>query len=125
MRCVIKIITAIGDRPVWGHGLGAFHDMFGPYLKQEAAVAEWNYAHNSYLENAFEMGLPAAVLFYLSLGIIGLRMFYGVLTRRRGQRFPVFAMACFAAAAFHALFVGIVSAAHGVVINPGWQVRVV
>lgn len=99
-----SIVAAILERPIWGHGLGAFHDMFAVYLKQEAAVAEWNLAHNSYLENAFEMGLPAAVLFYLALALIALRLFYGVLTRRRGRRFPVFALACLAAGAFHALF---------------------
>ena len=46
---------------------------------------EWDLAHSSYLENIFEMGIPAAILFYLALAMIGLRLVRG-LARRHHDR---------------------------------------
>jgi O-antigen ligase len=98
------VVEAIGDRPLLGHGIGAFHTAFRAYVPLEAASGEWDMAHNSYLENAFEMGLPAALLFYLALALIGLRLLRGVLTRHRNRSVVATALACFLLAAFHALF---------------------
>ena len=97
------IIGGIFDRPLLGHGLGAFHDGFRPYLPVEAAVGEWLRAHNSYLENLFELGIPAALALYASLALIGLRIWQGARNRRRMRIFPVFAMGCFAIGAFHSI----------------------
>jgi len=98
-----SILDGIMDRPLLGHGLGAFHDAFRPYIPPEAAVGEWVRAHNSYLENIFEMGLPAAIAFYLALGLILWRIRRGAVSRRRQRIFPVFALSCGAAAAVHSL----------------------
>ena len=99
-----QIIAAILERPWLGHGLGAFHDGFRAYLPIGSAGAEWHLAHSSYLENGFELGLPAAAAFYLALSIIGLRIWQGSRRRRRNRVFTCFALACFMAAAFHAIF---------------------
>jgi O-antigen ligase len=99
-----QAVEGIRDRPLLGHGAGAFPEAFRPYAPAEYAFVDWPQAHNSYLENAFEFGLPAAAVFYLVLALVGWRLLRGVLTRRRNQSIPAFALACFAAAAFHSIF---------------------
>lgn len=98
------IVAGIADRPILGHGLGAFHDAFRPYLPAEGATGEWIRAHNSYLENAFELGLPAALALYAALFIILRRLWRGAHHRHRHRVFSTFAIACVAVAAVHSLF---------------------
>ncbi|MCH2095418.1 MAG: O-antigen ligase family protein [Rhodobacteraceae bacterium] len=99
-----KVVEGIGDRPVLGHGIGAFHTAFRKYVPVEASSAEWNMAHNSYLENIFELGLPAALCFYLALALIGLQLLRGVQQRQRNRTVVSVALACFILAAVHSLF---------------------
>jgi O-antigen ligase len=92
------------ERPWLGHGLGAFEDVFRAALPVEAAFGAWDKAHNSYLENALELGLPAAAAFYLALGLIGWQLLQGLLQRRRDRAPVAVAFACFLLAGFHAFF---------------------
>lgn len=98
------IVQAISERPLLGHGIGAFHTAFRASVPPEAAMGEWDMAHNSYLENAFELGLPAALVFYLALALIGWRLWRGVRERRQNRTPVSIALACFLLAAFHSLF---------------------
>ena len=99
-----RVLDAIADRPWLGHGLGAFEDVFRAYVPLEAAVGEWDKAHSSYLENVFELGLPAAAAFYAALALIAARIVGGVARRRRDRIYPCLALACLAAGGFHAVF---------------------
>ena len=47
---------AIGDNPVLGFGYGTFADSFRLYDQNESAV-HYDRAHNTWLENSFELGL--------------------------------------------------------------------
>ena len=98
------VIEGIGDRPWLGHGLGAFADAFRAYVPPAAAMGEWDMAHNSYLENAFELGLPAATALYAALGLVTWRIWRGLSERARGRPILAFVLACIAAAGFHAAF---------------------
>jgi len=106
LRFVIysHVIDGVLDRPLLGHGADAFLEAFRPYVPIGAGAAEWQFAHNTYLEVAFEFGLPAAALFLGAFAAVGYRLLRGVLTRRRSQSIPSFALACFAAAAVHSVF---------------------
>ncbi|WP_132464800.1 O-antigen ligase family protein [Rhodovulum marinum] len=120
-----KVVEAILDRPLLGHGAGSFLPAFRPYVPLEAAFAEWTMAHNTYLENAFEFGLPAAVLFFAALGLIGTRLLRGLRTRRRFQSVPALAFACFTVAAFHSLFdfslqIPAIAATFAAILGIGW-----
>jgi len=99
-----EVVKAIMDRPLLGHGLGSFHDVFRQYVPAEAAVGEWVRAHNSYLENAFELGLPATSAFYLALLIMAWRIRSATVKRARNRAFSCFALGCIAAAAAHSVF---------------------
>lgn len=119
------LLRGISDRPLLGHGADAFLEAFRPYVPVEAGAAEWQFAHDTYLEIAFEFGLPAGALFLSIFAIIGVRLVRGLLTRRRSQSIPSFAFACFAAASFHSCFdfslqIPGVAAAFAWILGLGW-----
>lgn len=99
-----QIIDLTLERPLLGHGLGSFQSVFRQAVPPVAGFAEWDFAHNSYLENAFELGLPASGAFYLALALIGVRILRGVRIRRRDRVYCCVAMSCFAIAMVHASF---------------------
>ena len=72
------LLDNLDTRPWLGHGLGAFADTFRAHLPLAASRTEWALAHSSYLENAWEMGVPAAMLFYLALARVGLQLWRGL-----------------------------------------------
>ncbi|MFK7849074.1 MAG: O-antigen ligase family protein [Rhodothermales bacterium] len=120
-----EVVKAIMDRPLLGHGLGSFHDVFRQYVPAEAAVGEWVRAHNSYLENAFEFGLPGAAAFYLALLIFANRIRRATVVRKNNRAFPCFALACIATAATHSLFdfslqMPAIAAIFAVILALGW-----
>ncbi|MCU4653742.1 O-antigen ligase family protein [Roseibacterium sp. SDUM158016] len=97
------ILEHLRDRFWLGHGFGAFHDTFRPFVPLEAASGEWDFAHSTYLENLWEMGIPAALAFYAALAWVAAVIFRGAVKRRRNRVFPVVALACLVAGALHSL----------------------
>jgi len=97
-----QMIDAALAAPWRGHGLGAFQDAFRAYMPAGFSGADWDLGHNSYLENAVELGLPAAAALVLALAAIGRQIAQG-LSRRRSMR-PVvaFGLAVLIAGAAHA-----------------------
>jgi len=98
-----EMLANIGDRLMLGHGLGAFQDTFRQHVPLEAARAEWSFAHSSYLENLWEMGLPATLAFYGALIWIATVILRGALLRNRNRVFPVVALASLVAGGLHSL----------------------
>jgi O-antigen ligase len=99
-----RVLDAIADRPVLGHGLGSFYDVFRAYVPQMSSFDEWDLAHSSYLENIFEMGVPVAALFYLALALLGFRLVRGVVRRQRDRTIVAFALGCFVIGAVHSIY---------------------
>ena len=76
-------IKGILLNPVLGVGFGAFADAFPIYRTVDTGFGGfWNAAHNIYLETAFGLGIPAALLFLTGLGWCVRRVLIGALTRR-------------------------------------------
>lgn len=98
------IVQAIGDRPVLGHGLGSFPDVFRLYVPQQLASLEWMRAHSTYLELGFALGLPATAAWFVALGLIVWRIRQGSVHRKKNRAFACCALGCVAAAAFHSVF---------------------
>jgi O-antigen ligase len=82
-----NVNRAIGDNPVLGFGYGTFADSFLLYDNNESAV-HYDRAHNTWLENAFELCLPAALALFLALGGLALTCWRGVSRRHRDWVFP-------------------------------------
>lgn len=98
------MIEHLPNRWLTGHGLGAFRDSFAAYLPPEAAAAQWTYAHNSYLENLWELGVPAALCLYLAIFFVVFHIARHAGRHEQGKSFAVVALACSVAAGLHALF---------------------
>ncbi len=98
-----EIIAGLSERPILGHGLGAFGDTFHARVPLEAAGFEWSRAHNAYLQNLWELGLPAAALFYAALAWLGLALLRGAWVRRRERLYVSIALAAYVAGALHAM----------------------
>lgn len=96
-------IAAIGDRPWLGFGYGTFEEAFLPYNDELIGNILIDKAHNTYLQNAFELGIPAAALLVLSVGLVVLRCVIGLWRRRRQQATLAVAIAASVLVAVHAL----------------------
>lgn len=99
-----EIWAMILERPWLGHGLGAFHETFRAAVPFAAAVGEWDYAHNTWLELLFELGLPACGALFAALALIGLRLIRGARERRRNRWPACLALGAAATAGLHGLF---------------------
>ncbi|WP_424934470.1 O-antigen ligase family protein [Amaricoccus macauensis] len=105
LRFVIypELVSGIAERPWLGNGLGAFPDAFRANVPLEAARGEWVMAHNTYLENLYELGLPAGLALFASLGLVVWRIRKGTVERRRNRVFTCVVFGCIVTAAFHSL----------------------
>lgn len=93
----------IDENPVLGFGYGTFADSFRLYDRIETPV-QYTRAHNTWLENIFEMGAPAAFALFLSIGGLAFTCFKGVRRRHRDWAFPAVGVAASVLVGVHALF---------------------
>jgi O-antigen ligase len=85
-------LRAIDDNWYFGTGLGTFQYIFPLY--QPASIAGFvDMAHDDYLENMLELGVPAACLFFASLFYVAVRCCSGVRRRRKDVIYPCLAVA--------------------------------
>jgi O-antigen ligase len=96
-------IDAISDRPLLGTGLGTFADVF-PAYRSAALRSTIDFAHDSYLENALEMGLPAAIVFYSGLVALFLIFLRALISNRGNRSYPALGITALSAEGFHSLF---------------------
>lgn len=97
------VARAINDFRWTGTGLGTFQFVFPAYSPPGFEEA-LELAHNDYLENALELGIPAAIALYLAAAwIVGLCI-VGAARNRRRVIFPCIGIAISALVATHALF---------------------
>jgi len=98
------VVAGIAERPWLGHGYGAFETAFerfrSPPLLDAGVIDK---AHNSYLEFAFEAGLPALALLLVLLASIVKRCLRGLAVRRRNHIYPLVAVAAASLVGVHAL----------------------
>ncbi|MEM6849592.1 MAG: O-antigen ligase family protein, partial [Pseudomonadota bacterium] len=100
----LSTMAAIADRPLFGYGLASFDDIVLGYLTAEVTQAGViDFAHNSYLENVLELGVPAAILFYGALALVLLKLWQGAGRRRRLHALPAAGFAVGTLVAVHAL----------------------
>lgn len=95
--------TAIGDNPVLGFGYGTFADSFRPY-RNDSLKAHLDMAHNTYLENVFELGWPAAALLFLCIAWLGGMCLAGLRDRGRDWIYPATGLAATVLVSVHSLF---------------------
>ena len=95
-------LDLIRERPLTGHGYGTFEQLF--HLTRDAGFERiWHTAHNTYLEHAVELGLPATLALYGGMLLLVGHCARGVLRRRRDRVLPTAAVGASAVVACHAL----------------------
>jgi O-antigen ligase len=98
-----RLLGAINDSGSLGTGFGTFEEAFRFYRTSDMH-GNFDMAHNTYLENVLELGIPAALamfgifVFFLVLCAVGIRQ------RRRDAVYPCVGFAATILAAAHALF---------------------
>jgi O-antigen ligase len=81
------ILKGIGERPWLGTGFGTYEEAFA-LVRDERLAGGWDKAHNTYLENAFELGIPAAALLTTACLALLWRCVVGLRARRRAGIYP-------------------------------------
>ncbi|HKT19502.1 MAG TPA: O-antigen ligase family protein [Stellaceae bacterium] len=92
----------IVEAPWLGTGYGTFEEAFRP-IQPEAIKGRWDRAHNTYLENAFELGIPAALLLTLSAAALFFRCLAGLRARHRDAIYPAIGIGASVLLACHSL----------------------
>ena len=92
----------ISENPLLGFGYGTFADSFRLYDRVETPV-HYDRAHNTWLENLFELGVPAALALFLALGGLVLTCLKGVRRRYRDWAYPAVGVAASVLVGIHAM----------------------
>lgn len=97
-------IDAIRTTPWTGTGYGTYAEAIEAYRGNDPGIFSlWEKAHNTYLENALELGLPAALALNLAILWLALICFRGVRERRRNRAYPALGVAATLLVGLHAL----------------------
>jgi O-antigen ligase len=104
-RLVIFKLTAqaIRDYPLLGTGFGSFTELFPVYRTEAIPTGFVNAAHNDYLENMLELGIPAALALFASLLWLTGLCVRGLRVRRRNALLPCLGVAATALVGVHSL----------------------
>jgi O-antigen ligase len=101
MEVFSNINRAIGDNTALGFGYGTFAESFRLYDQVEDTV-HYDRAHNTWLEDTFELGVPAALALFLALGGLAVTCWRGVARRHRDWVFPATGAAASVLVGLHA-----------------------
>jgi O-antigen ligase len=95
---------AAAERPLSGTGLGSFDDVYLAMRDETLSPTTPPFlrAHNSYIENALELGLPGLALLVLAIAWLAVWCGHGVLNRRRDGIYSCVALGTLALSAMHA-----------------------
>ena len=91
------------ENPLLGFGYGTFADSFRLY-RTDSINAYLDRAHNTYLENAFELGWPAALLLFGLVAGCAVICLRGLNNRGKDWIYPALGIAASVLAAIHAWF---------------------
>ncbi len=95
-------LQALRERPLLGTGLGTFKTVFQAYRTENMKFVT-DLAHDDYLENMLELGIPAAFALFASIFVLFLACARGVLRRGRDAIIPCVAIGATVLVAIHSL----------------------
>lgn len=97
-------LRAIESAPLLGTGYGTFQETFASNRDlSSASPSSWKKAHNTYLENMLELGIPAAMALNLAIALIAWRALRAIPVRRRGRIYLVLGVSATILVGLHSL----------------------
>jgi O-antigen ligase len=100
----MQVWEGIKTAPLTGYGFGTFKEGIRLFSVPNTAWATWSFAHNTYLELAFTIGILGAAVLLIGIGIIIFHIMRGVKNRRRCQIYPIMGLAVATLIGMHSLF---------------------
>lgn len=98
-------MDAISTAPWTGTGYGTYREVFAAWRPEALSSGfYWDKAHNDYLENALELGLPAMLALNLAIALLAAEALRGLWRRRRDRTAPALGVAATALVGVHAFF---------------------
>jgi O-antigen ligase len=97
-------LDGIALRPWLGWGLNSFADLYSVFQPVSVSTTYSDKAHNTYLELAFDLGIPAAALLAVAILWIIARCGWGFYNRARDRELAGLGVFVTVLVAFHALF---------------------
>lgn len=99
-----QTMVGIADRPLLGHGYGAYESAFPAYQEPRQVFGQRvDKAHNTYLELMFELGIPATLLLLCLPGLVLLACIGSLGRDGRDTLYPTIAISTSVVIAVHAL----------------------
>ena len=95
-------LQAISEHPLVGTGLATFKTIFAGYRTEDLKFYI-DLAHNDYLENALELGIPAACMMIGAVAFLVVRCLLGAFRRHRDAIIPCIALAATILVGLHSL----------------------
>lgn len=95
-------LQAISDRPWLGTGYGTFKEVFRMY-RDDSIPGIYDKAHNTYFENALELGIPAALSLLAAVICAAFYCMLGTRRRLRDRIYPSVALSATILVGFHSL----------------------
>jgi O-antigen ligase len=102
VRAYELTLEAIESAPLLGTGYGTFEEVFRFYRTPDLP-GFYLQAHNTYLENALELGVPAAVALCGAVAVLFFLTVKGLRRRRRNAAYPCIGFAATVLVAAHSL----------------------
>lgn len=96
------VLQASAENPWLGFGYGSFTNGFRLY-RDDSIRHYYTEAHNTYLENIFEFGLPQALALFLAILLVALKCLRGIWRRRRDWIYPAVGFAATVLVGTHSL----------------------
>tara|TARA_E500000305_G_scaffold92432_1_gene80497 strand:+ start:666 stop:1892 length:1227 start_codon:yes stop_codon:yes gene_type:complete len=99
-----QTLNAIEDHALLGSGLGSFPQVFPLYRDTEVLREKYvSKAHNTYLENALEVGVPGLMCLTLAIGLLAWQCWKGISVRSRDRHFPAMGLGVTVLVGLHSL----------------------
>lgn len=95
-------LKGISESPILGYGLGGFQIYFDLSADIGRAIAV-DYAHSDWLELLFSLGIPAACVWWATIGWINVRLLVAIIRRRRDRHFAALGLSATLLVGLHAL----------------------
>lgn len=97
-------LDAIETAPWTGTGYGTYREVFAAYRPSAlSSRSYWDKAHQVYLENALELGIPAALALNLSILLLTVELVRGLRRRRRNRMYAAVGLAATILVGLHSL----------------------